>query len=68
LDFGIIPTFLTIPYGKTAGTYTLPIFDDTINEPDESLTMTIASAIAGTVGTPSVVSTLIDDNEARRSP
>ena len=69
-DFtGTIPTSITIPAGKTTGSFTVNVNDDTLVEPTETGTFTISNPSSGIVlGTTTTGSVTITDNDVTRAP
>ncbi|MBA8804503.1 hypothetical protein FB382_002794 [Nocardioides ginsengisegetis] len=53
---------LTIPAGQTTGHIDVPVLSDTVNEPDETLTVTLTSPGYGTLGDDSATGTITNDD------
>ena len=49
LDYTSISSTLTIPAGQMTGTVSVPILDDTLDEPDEMFTVTLSSPTNATI-------------------
>ena len=69
-DFtGTIPTNITIPVGKTTGSFTVNINDNTLVEPTETATFRLSNPSAGIVlGTTTTGSVTITDNDVTPAP
>ncbi|MCP3910242.1 MAG: hypothetical protein GY713_04735, partial [Actinomycetia bacterium] len=58
-----LPT-ITIPAGMTTGTQTLTVVDDAIDENDETVVITMGTPTNATLGTTTVHTATIEDNDA----
>jgi len=64
-DYELSGTSITIPVGYTQGSFQVQMNDDTVDETDESIEISIAAIINGFVTTPSIHTiTIIDDDSA----
>jgi hypothetical protein len=62
-DFVATSGTLTIPAGQLVGSIAVPIIGDTIVEPTETFTLTLSNPFHATLGTPSVATgTILDDD------
>lgn len=61
-DYTRIAGILKIPAGQTASTITVPLLDDLIDEPDETVSVTISSPSGATITDGQAVGTLVDDD------
>lgn len=62
-DYTIISGPATIPIGATATTITLTIINDTVNEPDETVVITLGTPTNATLGSPSSYTyTILNDD------
>jgi uncharacterized repeat protein (TIGR01451 family) len=62
-DYTGISGTLTFEPGSTSDTFDVAIFEDTTDEDDETVIMTLTNAISGTVGTPNPATLTILDND-----
>lgn len=62
-DFTPVSGTLVIPAGVLTATFIVPVLEDTQDEPDETFTVELESPLNATLGTPSSVTLLIDDND-----
>ena len=63
LDYTSSSGALTIPAGGTSGTIRVSVLDDTIDEPDETFTVTLASAANATIEDGDGTGTITDDDK-----
>ncbi len=63
LDYTSSSGALTIPAGETSGTIRVSVLDDTIDEPDETFTVALASAANATIEDGDGAGTITDDDE-----
>jgi hypothetical protein len=66
-DYTAISDTLTFAPGDTSGTFTVTILEDTIDETDEDLTVTLSNPVSGTLGSPDSAILTITDNDAAPS-
>lgn len=66
-DYTAVSDTLTFAPGDTSGTVTVTILEDTIDETDEDLTVTLSNPVSGTLGSPSSATLTITDNDAAPS-
>lgn len=59
---------LTIPAGQTTGQIDVPILSDTVEESDETMTVTLSSPGYGSLGDDSATGTIIDDDAPVATP
>jgi hypothetical protein len=52
----------TIPQGATSGTVTVPICNDTLDEPNQTFTITLSNAVNASVGGNPGTQTILDDD------
>ncbi|MGQ0619229.1 MAG: Calx-beta domain-containing protein [Panacagrimonas sp.] len=63
-DFsGLTASPVTIPAGSTRATLSLSVTDDMLDEPDETLSLTLTSATNASLGTPAGFTLTIQDND-----
>lgn len=63
-DYSLTSATITILDGQTTGTVTLTVNDDQLNEPTETLTLTLSGASSGlSIGSPSSTTYSITDND-----
>ena len=62
LDYTSISSTLTIPAGRLTGTIRVPILDDTLDEPDETFTVTLSSPTNATISDNSGTGTITDED------
>jgi len=62
-DFTTSATSIVIPAGQLTGTITLTAINDTIVEPNETITVTLGTITNGIAGTPNAVTTTILDDD-----
>jgi len=67
VDYSITASPLTIPAGQTEGTITITIKEDTIDEPDETVIVTMGEPTNATKGTTTVHTATIKDDDAAPS-
>ena len=63
LDYTSISSTLTIPAGRLTGTIRVPILDDTLDEPDETFTVTLSSPTNATISDDSGTGTITDNDD-----
>jgi len=63
LDYTITPSPITIPAGSVTGAITVTINDDTRNEPDETIVLTMGTPTNGTAGGTTVHTITVADND-----
>ena len=64
-DYGACPASVTIPANAAAHTFTVQTTEDTTVEPDETFTVTLATAPAGVaIGSPATATVTITDDDA----
>ena len=63
-DYTPVAGTLTIPAGQQSATVAVPIADDTRDEPDETVVLTLGDAVGATVTTASATGTVTDDDPA----
>jgi fibro-slime domain-containing protein/uncharacterized repeat protein (TIGR01451 family) len=61
-DFTAVADTLTIPAGQLQGTIAVPVLDDTLDEPDETFTLTLADPVGALIADGSAVGTIVDDD------
>jgi uncharacterized repeat protein (TIGR01451 family) len=66
-DYTAISDTLTFAPGDTSGAFTVAILEDTIDETDEDLTITLSNPVSGTLGSPDSATLTITDNDAAPS-
>ena len=59
---------LTFEPGKTSKIFNVPIRDDVINEPDETIKLALSAPSGATLGVPAVATLTIFDNEELTAP
>ena len=64
LDYDLSGTSLTIPVGFSQGSFQVHVNDDDLDEPDESIVITMGAIINGFVSTPSTHTISITDNDS----
>jgi hypothetical protein len=63
-DYIAVSGTLTFVPGDTSETFDVTILDDTYDEPDETLLLTLSNPVSGTLGTPHTATlTIVDDDE-----
>jgi hypothetical protein len=62
-DYTALGTSVTIPAGAASATVTVTPIDDTVSEGSETVTLTLASNSAYTIGSPSTATVTITDND-----
>ncbi len=62
LDFTPVTGTLTIPVGATQGTIAVPVLDDTLDEPDETFSLTLANAVGAVLADAQAIGTIVDDD------
>lgn len=67
LDFSSAASTFSIPDGASIVTVSIPVIDDLLPEPTESIIATISAPSAGTIGTSSVDTAYIYDNDSTTS-
>ncbi len=63
-DFTALPATVNLAAGQMSTTVTLTAVDNTLSEPDETVTLTVASGTGYVVGTPAAATVSIKDNDA----
>jgi phosphopantetheinyl transferase (holo-ACP synthase) len=63
-DYSATSGSLTFAPGQTSQSFQVPIIDDELDEPDETLTLTLSNPDGATLGTPSIAILTITDNDA----
>ncbi|MFN8489716.1 MAG: Calx-beta domain-containing protein [Caldilineaceae bacterium] len=63
-DYTAVNGTLTIPAGKTTGQISVPIINDTVNEPDETFFVNLSNAVNATIARTQGVTTIKDDDAA----
>lgn len=64
-DYTGVTTTLTFAPGDTAKSFTIPIIDDAVDEPDETVDVSIADVRGAFTGTPAAATlTIVDDDAA----
>ncbi len=64
-DYTAVSGTLTFAPGLTSQTFSVPILDDEIDEPAETVTLTLSGPVHAALGIPAVaVLTIVDDNDA----
>ncbi|MEZ5102150.1 MAG: DUF4394 domain-containing protein [Thermoleophilia bacterium] len=66
-DFGGVSGGVTFPAGATTATFAVPITNDTADEPDETLTVSLGAS-SKTIAPTSVTITIVDDDGAVQPP
>lgn len=61
-DFIPTTNTLSFPAGTTATTFSVPIRGNTVNEPDETFTVALSLPANATIGSPSAVGTILNDD------
>ncbi len=61
-DYTATSGTLTIPAGQTSGTINVPIVGDTVDETDETFTVTLSSQSEGNIATATATGTILDDD------
>ncbi len=61
-DYGAVSGAVTIPYGATAATVTVPVVGDTLAEPDESFSLRLSEPVHGVLARGDGTATVIDDD------
>ncbi len=54
---------MTIAAGSLEGTINVPILDDTVDEPDETFTLTLSKAVNASISEAMATGTIVDDDE-----
>ena len=62
-DFTITPSSITIPAGSTAADITITVIDDGLDEPDETVIVTLGTPTNATLGTTTVHTATITDDD-----
>ncbi|HEV8630795.1 MAG TPA: Calx-beta domain-containing protein [Thermoanaerobaculia bacterium] len=62
VDFTAASGTLTIPAGQTQGTIEVPVLPDTLDEPDETFLLTLASPAGARLADSEAVGTIVDDD------
>ncbi|MFK8112538.1 MAG: Calx-beta domain-containing protein, partial [Rubripirellula sp.] len=62
-DFSISTNPLTIPAGQIAANITVTVTDDTLDEPDETVTVTLGTPTGATLGNRTTHTVTINDND-----
>lgn len=64
-DYTATSGTLTIPKGSTTGSFTVPITQDSLDEPDETVNLALSAPTGAVLGSPSsAVLTIVDDDVA----
>jgi hypothetical protein len=63
-DYTAVSDTLTFAPGETSQTFSVPIIDDSLDEPDESLDLTLSDPVNATLGEQSSAVLMIVDNDA----
>jgi len=65
IDFAFVSNVLvTIPAGQTTGVAQVPIIEDLVVEPDETLSVTLSSPSNAFIGVGTATGTIVDDDDA----
>jgi len=67
-DYTATNGVLTIAAGATTGTVTVFVSGDTVNEPDETLTLMLSNPINATIAAATAIGTIINDDVAPAAP
>ena len=62
-DYTAVNSSITIPQGQTSGTITVNTADDSLDENAETFTVTISSPTKATLGSPTVGTATLNDND-----
>lgn len=62
-DHNLTATTLTIPAGSMSGSFSFTVVDDSLDEDDETVVLTMGTITNGTSGTPKVHTVTITDND-----
>ncbi len=62
-DYAATRGTLTIAAGSLEGTINVPILDDTVDEPDETFTLTLSKAVNASISEGVATGTIVDDDE-----
>ncbi len=62
-DYTAASGLLTILAGTTSATFTVPILDDTLDEANETLNLTLANPAGAALGSPTLATLTIDDDD-----
>ena len=62
-DYTAVSDTLTFPPGEISQTFSVPIIDDSLDEPDESLNLTLSDPVNATLGEQSSAVLMIVDND-----
>ena len=62
-DYTAVSGTLTIPAGQTAVTFNIPITSDTLDEADETVTLTLSNPVDATLTPPAAAIMTILDND-----
>ena len=64
VDYLAVGGTVTILAGETTGTIEIEILDDSVDELDETLTLTLSAPVNATLGTPATTTVTITDDDA----
>lgn len=62
-DYGPVDTFVTIPVGHTRGSVSIPVIDDRVDEPDETLVLRLSEPVNAVLGDPRTATIAIADDD-----
>jgi hypothetical protein len=68
VDYQTIPTSVVIPTSASTATITVTPIDDSVNEGDETVVMTLSASASYSVGSPGTATVTIADNDAPVPP
>jgi len=63
-DFSLAPGTLTFPAGSLTQSFSIPIADDTLDEDDETIRVTLSNVSGAQIGGPATATLTIADNDA----
>jgi Dockerin type I domain/Calx-beta domain/Planctomycete extracellular len=62
-DYTVATTSITIAAGQTSGNITVNVTDDTVDEPDETVVITLSTPVGATLGSSVMHTATIEDND-----